>query len=106
MIDKLEIGMKVTINKIGIKFFGEMKEYDFVVTELGTEYFEDSSGHVELKGLSNNELIRGMHLPYECFDYYRSNVNNEVYNLVNNQNIKSFQAVLEDGKIIQYSCLN
>lgn len=46
-----------------------------------------------------------------CFDlsnleYYGNNVNNEIFNLLRDNNIKSFQAILEDGRIVHLGCLN
>ena len=103
MIDKVQVGTKIIISN-RCNYWQELRGKVFEITK-----FTDDGDFFELYSFNVNnpkEKFNACGVNKKDFDYYGNHVNNEVIELVSKYDIKSFQAVLDDGRIINYSCLN
>lgn len=106
MISFFKVDMKLSLTRKGIEcmcFNPEEDGYNVIVTEDWDCYGDDLKGRI--KSLRSERTFAG-HMDKSWFNYYGKSVNNEVYQLVENNIVKSFQAVLDDGRIVNISCLN
>lgn len=102
MINKVQVGTKFIISN-RCDYWSEQKGKVFEI-----ESFNDNGSDIELYSfeVGNPKNKFNVCAFKKDFDYYGTHVNNEIIDLVSKHNIKSFQAVLDDGRIINYSCLN
>ena len=102
MIYKVTLGTKIKISEN----CNNWSEYKGVIFEVLN--FKDYDEMIELytQELNNPKFVFNGIFHKKDFDYYGNHVNNEIIELVSKHDIKSFQAVLDDGRIINYSCLN
>jgi len=104
MIHNFKAGDKLVLNKNHRDALGEdfiNISFEVIKCRLDRGYW-----YVEFENKEFGYRYCGVGLKPEWFDYYGKNVNNEVFNLLENNDIKSFQAVLDDGRIIHIGCLN
>ena len=66
----------------------------------------EGDGIMQVISVNDSSIVLTGWFEDGMFEYVGNNVNNEVYHLAENSSIKSFQAILEDGRIINFSCLN
>lgn len=105
MISFFKVGMKLSLTHKGIEnmwFNPDEDGYDVVVVE---DWNNPSHLDGKVKSLRSDRTYTG-YMDKSWFNYYGKSVNGEVYNLAENNIIKSFQAVLDDGRIVNISCLN
>ena len=106
MIYYVKEGMKVNLTPKGLS------ELWFNVEEDGVEYIFIETWSKDINLLdgkimslkSGKKYIGTMHKDW--FYHHGKNVNSEVFNLLTEYEVKSFQAILEDGRTIHISCLN
>ena len=104
MIYNFKVGDKLVLNKKHRNALGgKFKDIPFEVIKCVSNH---GNWYVEFENKEHGELYCGAGFDLEWFDYYGKNVNNEVFNLLEKNDIKSFQAVLDDGRVIHIGCLN
>lgn len=108
MVYDIKNGMKLRLNRQGIKALNitpssEILTAKFVVIDSD---YKNEYGYAHIESSDKKYVYKGRVNWSEMFDYYGLNVNNEVLDLLGKHDIKSFQAVLDDGRIINFSCLN
>lgn len=91
------------VASINSRFFNDFKNKVFKV--ISHEILSDTQVELELISINENELVHGV-FSFKDFDYHGYSINNEILNLIENNNVKSFNAVLEDGRVVSLNCLN
>ena len=69
-------------------------------------YDDYTSFEGKISTLDESDFVYIGCIEKEWFNYNTNSLVGEIYHLLDNHSIKSFQAILDDGRIVNFSCLN